>query len=668
MQRFSTFKCLALLSGIFVIIALSACDNYQDPNASPQSPQVRQATSYPNYGGYGGRQFTPAELITVDNVNKLKPLWSYHTGEISTGKEDVRSTTAFEVTPILAEGILYFCTPYNRVVALDPATGAEFWSYDPKINLEGNYSNQLVCRGVSFWKDTNKSDQEPCATRIFSSTNDTRLLSIDAKTGQLCKDFGDAGIVDIGKGPGEARYAGAYHHTSPPTLIGDKVVIGGSVGDGEGTHAPSGVVRAYDARNGKQLWAQDMAPPGFDYQGGNVSDSGYALATPNVWAPMIADESLNLIFAPTGNPLPDYFRDSELNMSHYGSSLVAINGDTGDIVWNFQFVHNDFWDFDTPAQPTLFELQRDGRSIPAVAQATKMGFVFILDRQTGEPLFPVEERPVPQNPDFPELILSPTQPFPTLPKPVAQNSLNADDAFGLTFWDAGKCKNEFESLRYEGMYTPPSTDWTLMYTGNAGGTNWGGLAIDQEKQTLVVNATNLAYKVKLIPRVEVEQTRKNNPGEEIAEQAGTPYGMWRAMVVSPLGIPCNPTPWGVLTGIDLKTGEQLWQSSLGTTRDLAPVPIGLATGTPTLGGPLMTRSGLTFIGATMDNYIRAFENNTGAEIWRSRLPAPAIATPMSYVVTDKEGKEKQYVLIAAGGFGRIPMDMSDTLIAFALDE
>ena len=653
---------------IFLLFGLSACDNYKDPEATADTPRVREASSYLNYGGAGGRQYTHGNLITADNINKLKPAWSYHTGEVSTGSEEVTSTTAFEVTPILAEGVLFFCTPFNRVVALDPATGAEFWSYDPKVDLKGNYSNQLVCRGVSFWKDSKKPDSETCASRIFSTTNDTRLLSIDAKTGKLCPDFGEAGIVDISKGPGEARYTGVYHHTSPPTLIGDKVVIGGSVSDGEGTRAPSGVVRAFDARNGSLLWAQDMAPPGFDYRGDNVSDSGYALATPNVWAPMVADESLNIIYAPTGNPLPDYFRDSKHNMSHYGSSLVAINGDTGAIVWHYQFVHNDFWDFDTPAQPTLFELQREGQAIPAVAQATKMGFVFILDRRTGEPLFPVEERPVPQNPNFPELVLSPTQPFPLLPKPVAQNNLDVEDAFGLTFWDKGECKKEFDSLRYDGMYTPPSTDWTLMYTGNAGGSNWGGLAIDQEKQILVVNATNLAFKVKLIPRNEVKQIQKDNPREEISTQAGTPYGMWRTMIVSPLGIPCNPTPWGVLTGIDLTTGKQLWQSSLGTTRDLAPVPIALDTGTPSLGGPLITKSGLTFIGATMENSFRAYDNKTGKEIWKSRLPAPAIATPMSYVVTDEQGTKKQYILIAAGGFGRIPMDMSDTLIAFALDE
>ena len=302
-------------------------------------------------------------------------------------------------------------------------------------------------------------------------------------------------------------------------------------------------MRAYDARSGKLPWAQDLAPPGFDYSSDLISEDGYALATPNVWAPMSTDEELGLIYAPTGNPLPDYFRDQDLSMSYYSSSLVALRADTGEVAWNYQFVHRDFWDFDTPSQRTLFELERDGQKIPAVAQATKMGFIFILDRRTGESLFPVEERPVPQNPNFPDLVLSPTQPFPVLPKSVAQNNLDPKDAFGFSFWDRGACREELESLRYEGMYTPVSPEWTLMYTGNAGGVNWGGLAIDQDNQTLVVNSSNLAFKAKLVAPQNVDALRSDNPGEEISRQAGMRWGMWRKMVVSPFGAPCNPTPY-----------------------------------------------------------------------------------------------------------------------------
>jgi quinoprotein glucose dehydrogenase len=647
---------------------VSGCDSYSDPGRGSEAASLREASEYPGYGGPGGRQFSEGSLITAANVGRLKPLWSYRTGEVSRGSKEVPSTTSFQLTPILVEGVLYICTPFNRVVALDPLTGAEHWSYDPKIDLSGHYSNQLVCRGVSFWRDVEAAPTQACATRIFTATNDTRLIALDARTGKPCAGFGNGGEVDTSRGPGEARYVGVHHHTSPPAIIDGKVVIGGSVSDGEGTDAPSGVVRAFDARSGELLWGQDLAPPGYDYATRPVSDAGYALATPNVWAPMSVDESLGLIYAPTGNPLPDYFRDADASMSHYGSSLVAIDSKTGAVRWHYQFVHRDFWDFDTPSQPTLFELMRDGEAVPAVAQATKMGFVFILDRRTGEPLFPVEERPVPQNPDFPDLVLSPTQPFPVLPKSVAQNDLDPEDAFGFTFWDRAACRRELESLRYEGMYTPVSPEWTLMYTGNAGGVNWGGLAIDQESQTLVVNASNLAFKVKLVPRSDYPATRAENPGQEISRQAGTPWAMWRTMVMSPFGVPCNPTPWGVLTGIDLATGAQLWQTSLGTTRDIAPIPIALDTGTPSLGGPLMTRAGLTFIGGTADNYLRAFDSKTGAELWRGRLPAPGNATPMSYVVTRQDGSQQQIVMIAAGGHGRAPGDLSDSLVAFALED
>ena len=649
-----------------LIVFVSACDAYRDPIASTEPAQARATSDYASYGGNGGRQYVPASRITAINVGKLKPLWSYHTGDVSSGSAEVYSTSSFQNTPLLVNGTLYLCTPFNRVVALDPATGAELWSYDPEILLKAHYSNQLVCRGVSYWEDKEKAADQSCARTIFTATNDTRLIALDAKTGELCSDFGVAGMVDTSKGVGEAQYTGEHHHTSPPAIIGDTVVVGGSVSDGSGIDAPSGVVRAYDARSGKLLWGQDLAPPGFDYSSGLVSEDGYALATPNVWAPMTADEELGLIYAPTGNPLPDYFRDQDLSMSYYGSSLVALRADTGEVAWNYQFVHRDFWDFDTPAQPTLFELERDGEKIPAVAQATKMGFIFILDRRTGESLFPVEERSVPQNPNFPDLVLSPTQPFPVLPKSVAQNNLDPKDAFGFSFWDRGACREELESLRYEGMYTPVSPEWTLMYTGNAGGVNWGGLAIDQDNQTLVVNSSNLAFKVKLVAPLDVDALRSANPGEEISRQAGTRWGMWRKMVVSPFGAPCNPTPWGVLTGIDLNTGKQLWQSKLGTTRDLTPLPIAYNTGTPSLGGPLITGGGITFIGATMDNYLRAFDTKTGEELWRGRLPAPATATPMSYEVTDKNGHKQQLVVVAAGGHGRGGTALSDTLVAFSL--
>lgn len=660
-------KILLVAVSLLVVTLMSGCERYEDPTPSASAAEPRQTSEFDQYGGAGGRQFVESDQITPANVSRLKPLWSYHTGDVSTGSAQVSSRTSFEVTPILVDGAMVFCSPYNRVVSLDPLTGAERWTFDPKIDLSDRYANRLVCRGVSVWASAESGEESRCDTTIFMATNDSKLIALDANSGQLCPDFGEGGVVDTAKGRGETRYDGEYQHTSPPTVIGDKVVIGGSISDGGGTDSPSGVVRAYDARSGQLLWGQDLAPPNFDYQTGAVSEDGFALATPNVWAPMSADASLNLVFAPTGNPLPDYFRGDSLDMGFYGSSLVALNADTGEIVWNYQFVHRDFWDFDTPAQPTLFELQREGHKIPAIAQGTKMGYIFILDRKTGKPLFSVEEKPVPQNSEFPELTLSATQPIPTLPKSVAQNDLKPSEAFGLSWLDREACKKELSKLRYDGMYTPVSTDWTLMYTGNAGGINWGGLSIDEQRQLLVVNSSNLAFKVKLIPRNEFQQVRRENPEHEISEQHGTDYGMWRQAILSPLGIPCNPTPWGTLTGIDLKTGEHLWQKTLGTTKDIAPVPIGLNTGTPNFGGPLMTASGLTFIGAALDHYLRAYDSLTGEELWKGRLPAAGTATPMSYTVIDSAGVSKQLVVIAAGGHAGSPTQLSDTLVAFSLE-
>ncbi len=650
---------------IVAVLFLAGCDRYDAPAPAQADAQIRNTSEFEQYGGEGARQFVDLDLITPDNVAQLKPLWSYKTGDVSTGEAATKSRTSFEATPILVDGALVFCSPFNRVVSLDPLTGAEHWSFDPKIDLTSHYANRLVCRGISVWKDNGLDETASCATTLFMATNDSKLIGLDADTGKLCSNFGEGGIVDTSIGRGEASFLGEYQHTSPPTIIADKVVIGGSVSDGAGTDAPSGVVRAYSARSGELLWAQDLAPPGFDYQRGATSSAGYALATPNVWAPMVADDELNLVFAPTGNPLPDYFREQD-DLGFYGSSLVALNADSGEVAWNYQFVHRDFWDFDTPAQPTLFQFEHEGKTVPAVAQGTKMGFVFVLDRRSGEPLFPVEEMPVPQHSDFSDLKLSPTQPIPVRPKSVAHTDLSVDNAFGLSPWDKAACKKELSSLRYQGIYTPVSTDWTLMYTGNAGGINWGGLAIDQRRQLLVVNSSNLAFKVKLIPRADFDRVKRENPGREISRQKGTDYGMWRETILSPLGIPCNPTPWGTLTGIDLRTGEHLWQTSLGTTRDIAPVPVAMETGTPNFGGPLMTASGVTFIGAALDHYLRAFDSTTGEELWKGRLPAPGTATPMSYRVIDEDGQPRQLVVIAAGGHAGSDT-LSDELVAFALE-
>jgi quinoprotein glucose dehydrogenase len=612
----------------------------------------------------GGDRYSPLTQITPENVRHLEVAWVYHTGDVSDGRGEVRSTTAFEATPIVVDGTLYVCSPLNRVIALDPETGSERWSYDPQVNLEGGYANQLVCRGVTTWLDSELEDGT-CRRRIYTATNDARLVALDAATGAPCEDFGEDGQVDLNLGVGEQWWLGEYQVTSPPAVAGDVVIVGSAVGDNQRTDAPSGVVRAYDARNGELIWAWDLAPP-FEVAGAEfAAETGYMLSTPNVWAPFAVDEERDLVFLPTGNPTPDYYGGHRNGIDYYGSALIAVRASTGEVLWHFQTVHHDLWDFDVPAQPTLTTITRGGVEVPIVSQATKMGVMFRFHRETGEPIFEIEERPVPQS-TVPGEQTSPTQPFPVKPPPLVPHELSPEDAWGLTPFDKKVCKEKLASLYFEGVYTPPQLGQsTLMYPGNAGGSNWGGVAVDPVRQLLVANVMDMAWVVSLLPIDEFEDARRANPGVEISPQRGTPYAMRREMLMSDWDLPCNPPPWGTLSAIDLGTGAIRWQVKLGTIRDVAPVPVPWKLGVPNLGGPLVTASGLIFIGATMDDYIRAFDIETGKELWKGRLPAGGQATPMTYRLS-RDGK--QYVVIAAGGHGRAGTTLGDAIVAYALPD
>lgn len=627
-------------------------------------PMDGPVAGWPDYGNdKGGTRYSPLTQITPHNVQHLEVAWEYHTGDLSDGQGAIRSTTAFEATPILIEDTLYFPSPFNRIIALDAATGQEKWTFDPKINLVGDYANQLTSRGVTYWEDARNPSAKQ-GKRIFAATNDARLIALDAKTGQLCKGFGVAGEVDLNKGPGDQIWQGEYQVTSPPAVIGDLVIVGSAVGDNARINAPSGVVRAYDTRSGSLIWAWDLAPPNAAEGDFEVSEAGYVLSTPNVWGPMSVDEERGLLFVPTGNPTPDYFGGHRNGLDYYGSSVVALHAATGEVAWHFQTVHHDLWDFDVPAQPTLTTIIKDGEAIPVVVQATKMGLLFVLHRDTGEPVFGVEERPVPQT-TVPGEYTSPTQPFPLKPPPLIPHDLSPDDAWGLLSGDKEECRKLIEGLHYEGIYTPPRVNEpTLMYPGNAGGSNWGGVAVDSERNILVANVMDMAWIVTLIPANEIDEKRKI-PGPNIAQQAGTPYGMQRSMLMSPLELPCNPPPWGTLSAVDLNAGEILWQKPLGTVRDLAPVPIPIKYGVPNLGGPLITASGLIFIGATLDDYIRAFDIDNGKELWKARLPAGGQATPMTYRM---EQNGLQYIVIAAGGHGTAGTKLGDSVIAYSLPQ
>ena len=633
-----------------------------------------QVDDWTAYGkGSGGGHYSKASEITPENVHSLERAWVHRSGDFQDGA-NTRGTisteiqTSFQATPLLVDETLYYCTPFNRVFALNPETGEEKWIFDPEVDPAGRPLK--TCRGLSSWKDSSKSQSDICYHRIVGVTMDVELFSIDGKTGKLCDDFGDKGIVNLRKGLGDHPDT-YYWSSSPPAIIGEKLIVGGSVIDNLSINIPGGVVRAYDIRTGELIWYWDPIPPGKEAVLDDDGNHLYQRGTANVWSIISTDPDLNLIYLPTGNASPDYYGGHRKGLDYYNSSVVALNADTGEVVWHFKTVYHDVWDYDVPSQPTFYDIEKDGKIIKALAQTTKMGLVFLLNRETGEPIFPIEERDVPQG-SLEGENLSKTQPFPTKPAPLNPTYFDPEDAYGFTFWDRGYCKRTAEKLRNEGLYTPPSLEGSIHYPSAIGGNNWGGPAVDHSRNVMVVNTMNLASLIVMIPREDC-----NKPLEELAindtqarftsieQNEGIPYCNLRSMgFFSPLGVPCTEPPWGTLTGIDLNTGEHLWNVPLGTSKDIAPFPFWWIKGAPNMGGPTVTESGVTFIAATSDYYLRAFNTETGEELAKFRLPTGGHATPMTY--TNKDGR--QYVVIAAGGHWAIGTPASDHLIAYALPE
>jgi quinoprotein glucose dehydrogenase len=542
---------------------------------------------------------------------------------------------------------------FGRVLALDPDTGKARWSFDPKSDISAGWGD-FANRGAATWLDERLRNGQPCRRRIFVATIDARLFALDAQSGKSCPGFGTDGMIDLRQGlrrPPKGK--DEYETTSPPAILRDLVIIGSAVADNNRTTMPSGEVRAFDARTGKVRWT--WHPLSAEVEAGAA----------NAWSILSVDEERNLVFVPTGSASPDYYGGRRPGDNRYANSVTALEGETGKVVWSFQTVHHDLWDYDVASQPVLFSIKREGRSIPAVAIGSKTGHLFLVHRETGEPLFPVEERRVPASTADGEKS-SPTQPFPVLPPALVPQQLREEDAWGLTNEDRNWCRERIRSLRSEGIFTPPSTQGSVIFPGNIGGMAWGGAAWAPALGYLIVPTNRLAAVVRLIPRAEfqTESQRKDRLGVEFAPQHGTPFGMSRQFLLSPQRIPCNPPPWGALSAVDTASGKIAWEVPLGITPWLSEHADAPKWGTINLGGPITTASGLTFIGAALDACLRAFDTATGKELWKGTLPASARSTPMTY----QTPKGRQYVVISANGHNISEEPPNDAIVAFGLPE
>ena len=612
---------------------------------------VNTAGDWPSYGNnVGGSRYSPLDQINRDNVSELEVAWTYRTN----------AGGSFKATPLQVGELLYVCTGGNRVIALDADSGELRWQFDPLIDPEHlEFARYFTtgCRGVSYF-EASADYQGECSERILTATSDARLIAIDALSGARCSRFGEQGEIDLTIGMGNDPRIFNFQ-TSPPGIVRGNAVVGGWVLDNRSVGEPSGVVRAFDALSGDFSWAWDMGRPGIHTE--PLRGEVYTRGTPNVWSLFSVDEELGLIYAPTGNETPDYFGGQRLESSEqYASSVVAIDGETGSVRWSFQTTHHDIWDYDVPSQPVLIDLPgENGEKVPAVLVPTKRSEVFVLNRVTGEPIFDIQDLPVPQEGGVPEDYVAATQPF-AVDLPNFREDLSEAKMWGATPLDQLWCRIEFKKMRYDGHFTVPGAGTIFQFPGNAGGHNWGSVSVDQVNNIMVVNPMLLGNQLTLIPRDELPEGVQGN-------QLGTPYSHTTVRFLSPLGIPCNQPPWGVLAAIDLETKQLLWERPIGSAKESGPLGIKtrlpVTIGTPQSAGTVTTAGGLIFSAGTFDNTIRATNISDGRELWSDSLPFTAHATPMSYL--SPAGEQTVVITVPVfnsnngNGFRVLPADQED---------
>ena len=633
--------------------------------AAPPAPQ----SDVPNgeWHAYGctheGQRYSPLDQITPVNVKLLKKAWVYNTGDLR-GAGDPEETT-YEVTPLMIRDTVYLCTPHHVVIALDAETGAEKWRFDPEIKQpDKNDTQHLTCRGVSYDSGGGRQNAagiaDDCRERLFLPTTDARLIALSVSTGAVCPGFGGSdGSIDLWANMPNVK-SGSYYSTSPPVVAQGLIIVGGAVNDNVSVKETSGVIRAFNTDTGALVWNWDSGNP--RETAPIAANALYTRNSPNSWSVASYDASLGLVYVPMGNAPPDQFgANRSKDVETYSAAIVALRVATGDVAWVFQTVHHDLWDMDVPAQPSLVDLNINGAPVPALVAPTKQGDIYVLDRRSGQPLFPVTSNPAPQG-AVPGDFTAPTQPSSAIsfnPPRLTEASM-----WGLTPLDQLYCRVQFHRLRYEGRYTPPSTQGTIVYPGNFGTFNWGGVAVDPERQLLFAMPVYVAFTVKMIPRQNDTERLVSKPGgPAFNENFGAPYAAKMGPFLSLIGLPCHAPPWGYIVGVDLTTAKTLYQRVNGTVRDLAPVPMPFKMGVPGIGGPIITRGGLAFLSGTLDYFVRAYDVDTGEMLWEDRLPAGGQATPMSYW---SEISQRQFVIVVAGGHGSTGTKAGDSIIAYAL--